>query len=152
MCEQGQEWRSPSGLAPAAMRTALRSGSQAEGLRGVCRRGRGGQAVDGAPSVGGGAGRLWMGLPPAGLRAVSLAFRCAHSSTQPSDSAPTLSTLLCVQSRLCLSKEAPQASQTPLRKGLGRVPPGRGARGSRACTPAAHPTLSQAPEATPQAA
>ena len=52
MCEQGQEWRSPSGLAPAAMRTALRSGSQAEGLRGVCRRGRGGQAVDGAPSSG----------------------------------------------------------------------------------------------------
>ena len=108
--------------------------------------------ASGVCAVGGGAGRLWMGLPPAGLRAVSLAFRCAHSSTQPSDSAPTLSTLLCVQSRLCLSKEAPQASQTPLRKGLGRVPPGRGARGSRACTPAAHPTLSQAPEATPQAA
>lgn len=34
-CEQGWEWRSRSGLAPAAMRMALHSGSQAEGLRGV---------------------------------------------------------------------------------------------------------------------
>ena len=102
--------------------------------------------------AGAGAGRLWTGLPPAGLRAVSLAFRCAHASTQRRGSAPALSTLLCVQSRLCLSKDAPQASQMLLRKALGRVPPGRGARGSRACAPAAHPTLSQAPEATPQAA
>lgn len=34
VCEQGQEWLSPSGLAPAMMGTVLSSGSQAKGPQG----------------------------------------------------------------------------------------------------------------------